>query len=236
MLLQKGLKGRLKILGDDLGLDFKKANNNFLEEFKKLIKIRNLIVHNEGLADSDFVILYGENKIKKGDSIKIESKYLTDSLALVYFIGCYVLQEMQLKTSGNSLKSEDFVIVNPMHRLLKNGQYRFLRSIYDYGLEVKMDGISRKMIIINYCIGLKKQNIDKKHIERVLNEEDWSVLSLDFEMALSVLKGDDNKFYDILEILIKNKEIGKHELQEWELFSFYKKKTRFKALQKKVLK
>ncbi len=232
LLIQKGFKDRLKILKEvlDIGITNEKLRINAL---LKLVKIRNLIVHNEGKADADFIKMYGIEGMKIGDLIKVSKEYLLESLYLVYFIGSYLLQEAQLKYSSDSLKSEDYIINNVMHWFIKNNNYNYLGQIYAYSKERKLDQINEKMIVINYCIGLKKQGKDLDKIDFFLKKEDWSAVTLEFKMSLAVLREDDISFYSILEKMLKTKIIGQDELVDWEIFLFYKKRKRFKMLVKK---
>lgn len=229
LLIQKGFKERLKILKDILGIDLPQKNT-IVSELLKLIKIRNLIVHNEGKADSNFVKLYGTDGVKVGDSIKVSKDYLIDSLYLVYFFGSFLLQEAQLKFSKEKIKSEEFIINDVIHRLVKKCNYTYLGQIYTYVKEKPLDQINQKMAIINYCIGLKKKGTDTSKIIVILDKEDWSAVPLDFLMSIAVLKDDEESFYKYLEQAIKNKIVGKPELEEWEIFSFYRKKRKFKSI------
>jgi hypothetical protein len=235
LLLQKGLRERLKILSDKLKISFS-GEDTLIKEFKKLIKIRNLIVHNEGRADSEFAEEYNEENIKKGEKIKISEKYLKKSLALVYFVGSYVLQMLQSKLEETLVPADEFILNNTLHNLLKKESYEFNRMIYDYAIKNEIDEVNRKMIVINYCIGIKRQGKEVEHIDKVLDKEDWTVITPDFEMAIECLKGNDDKFYKILGELIKSKKVGKWELENWELFSAHKKKPKFKAIKLKSSK
>lgn len=233
LLINNGFWNKLKILQKELDISVSEAGQH-MDEIKKLIKIRNLIVHNESRADEEFATLYGEEKIQKGETLKISQKYLKESLTLIYFIGGYILQTIQVKLSTNSIKSEEYILNDVIHRLIQKNEFRFLRSIYDVAMVGGFDDLIRKMIIINYCIGLKKKGKAKDHIERVLEKEDWSAASDSFQMAIEALKDNDEAFYHIFKKLVKNKTIRKEELREWEIFSFYKKKLKFIKLQKKL--
>ena len=231
LLLRSGFKEKIKILTDDLGIDFpnKTEHVNFL---LKAVKIRNLIVHNEAKIDSDFLKHYASDKAKVGDNLKISKEYLVDTLLLVYFIGGYILQAAQLKYSREPIGTDEYILNDAMHRLLKHRSYKFLRSLYDYAKSHNLDSQNHKMVVINYCIGLKKQGKDEDHIQQVLKEEDWTSVSADFRMALAALHGDDEGFYKYLSQLIKTKHLSTMEIDEWEIFTFYNKKKKFKDLVK----
>lgn len=232
ILVQEGIASRLNTLSHSMGFDISPIDKS-LADVKKLVKIRNLIVHNDGIADSEYNHKYGDKENKVGDKIRLSHKYLTDSLYLVYFLGTYILQGAQLHFS-EKIESREFLLNNVLHELIKNGQHGFSRHVYDFALNNKIDSLNKKLITINYCIGLKKQGKTVEHIQKVLNLEDWSIKKEDFEMCKAALLEKHADFYFNLERLIKDKKITKNEIDDWIVFHFYKNKPRFKSLVKKI--
>ncbi|OGI86624.1 hypothetical protein A3A05_03550 [Candidatus Nomurabacteria bacterium RIFCSPLOWO2_01_FULL_41_12] len=232
LLIEEGLNRKLQVLKKDMGLNLDSINKN-LEELKKLIKIRNLIVHNEGQMDREYIKKYGDKTSELNKNIIVTDKYLNDSLFLLYFIGTYIIQEAQFSFS-EEIKKKNFLLINPMHYLVKHEQYHLLRSIYDFVLNPKISASERKYIVINYCIGLKKQGRKLEDIEKVLMLEDWSLTRDDFEMCKSALLDKDQEFYKYLKKVIKAKEIGLEEINTWAIFTFHKDKQEFKSIVKNV--
>ena len=234
LLLQKGVRERLNIIKDDLGIIIP-DNGGCIKELKKLVKMRNLIVHNESRIDAEFISLYGDGKVKIDETLKVDQKYLKDSVELVYFVGSFILQSAQTKFSKKPIHRNDYIINDAMHYLVEIERYDLLRPIYDFALiEGNLNDVNKRMIIINYCIALKKQGKPLEHIEKVLEVEDWTSTSDDFEMALNALRGNDKGFYELLNKSIQSKAIGLYELQTWEIFGFYRKKSQFKNLLEKA--
>ena len=232
LLIRDGINERLNILSKEVGIDIN-AIDKHLTDLKKLVKIRNLIVHNECVADSEYIKKYGDGKIKVGDRINLSQKYLTDSLYLVYFLGAYILQDMQMHFSKN-LKSKGSLLNNPLHAFIKAGQHNFSRAIYDFALNNKIDDLNKKCIIINFCVGLKKQGKSNEHINRIITLEDWSIEKDDFEMCKAALLDKHEIFYSYLNKGIKDEEITICEIDEWIIFDFYRNKSKFKLLRKKL--
>lgn len=232
LLIRDGINERLNILSKEVGIDINTIDKHLID-LKKLVKIRNLIVHNECVADSEYIKKYGDGKTKVGDKINLSQKYLTDSLYLVYFLGAYILQDMQMHFSKN-LKSKGSLLNDPLHAFIKVGQHNFSRSIYDFALNNKIDDLNKKCIIINFCVGLKKQGKSNEHINRIIALEDWSIKSDDFEMCKAALLDKHEFFYSYLNKGIKDKEITICEIDEWIIFDFYRNKSKFKLLRKKL--
>ena len=97
-----------------------------------------------------------------------------------------------------------------------------------------MDEINKKLIVVNFCIGLKKQGKETEHIKKVLDLEDWSLGKDEFEMCKNALLENHKNFYIQLEKLIKNKIITREELDDWTIFDFYREEPKFKALSKNI--
>jgi hypothetical protein len=53
-------------------------------------------------------------------------------------------------------------------------------------------------------------------------------------MCKAVLLDNDNLFYSILGELVEHKELTKDELSDWEIFCFYKNKTKFNKIKKNL--
>ncbi len=237
ILREEGLASKISMLKDVFNINFDSIRD-YISEVEKIIKIRNLIVHNSGLADNEFISKYGDNKIKKGEKIKIEKEYVSHSLYLMYFFGSYILQDIQLRFSKEALTDSDFILNDVLHYLIQKKQLKFSRSVYDFIIsnQDKIEDINKKMVVINYCISQKKQGKNNEHIQKILDIQDWSIKSDDFEMCKAALVGDDINFFKYLNILIKNKKINKKEINDWEIFDFYKSKKDFKLLSNKIKK
>ncbi|KKU50449.1 MAG: hypothetical protein UX71_C0001G0104 [Parcubacteria group bacterium GW2011_GWA1_47_10] len=228
LLIEQGLDRKLKVLRKDMALNLDPINKN-LEDLKKLIKIRNLIVHNEGRMDKEYIKKYGDKKSELNKDIIIADKYLNDSLLLLYFIGTYIIQEAQLNFS-EEIKKKNFLLINPLHYLVKHEQYHLLRPIYNFISNPKINASEKKYIVINYCTGLKKQGKKLQDIEKVLELEDWSLTRDDFDMCKAALLDKHTVFYKYLKKLIKAKTVGKEEIDDWAIFAFYKNKSEFKSI------
>ncbi|PCI30785.1 hypothetical protein COB52_00900, partial [Candidatus Kaiserbacteria bacterium] len=211
-------------------------NEDHLFELNKLIKTRNLIVHNSSRADKEYVRKYGIKKMKEGDNIPICKHYLKDSLSLIFYVGSYLLQATQINQTKEKLTTRDFVLNDVMHELVKKEKYTFLKELYNTANSIGLDDMNRKMMIINFCVGLKKQGKSKSHIEKVLIKEDWSVEDPNIALCLAALRDEDEEFYSRLRRLIKNGNLSDEDLVDWEVFSFYRKKTKFREIVKRVIK
>jgi hypothetical protein len=223
------------MLKDVFNVNFDKIKD-FILDIEKVIKIRNLIVHNSSSADNEYVTKFGSGETKKGDKIKIDKEYVNQSLHLIYFFGSYFLQDIQLRFSKKEVTEDEFIINDVIHFLIKNNELRFSRSIYDFVIdnESRIKDANKKRVLINYCISQKKQGKDVGHIEKILNTQDWSVKSDDFEMCKYALLDDHINFYKCFKKLVKNKTIKKDEINNWEIFSFYSSKKEFKSLISKI--
>jgi len=235
ILLNEGVKNRFQILQTEMGIRLPK-NQDHIKEINKLIKTRNLVVHNSCKADKEYVSNYGEGKIKIGDQLRFTNKNLEDSLALILFMGGYILQLCQLKHKSRQIESRDFILNDVIHLLVKKNNFAYLREIYDLSKNIKLNDSNKKVIVINYCIGQVKQGKKKKHILEILNKEDWSDISPEVKLCLLALKEEHKEFYTLLKKMIKDGIIGKLEILDWEIFTLYSKKPEFRDVVKNIIK
>ncbi len=236
ILLREGVQSRLKILKDELELVVPQKTEH-VNKFYKLIKIRNLIVHNSCQADSEYSKKYSDKtKVKVGDSIHLNKDYLHDALATALFFCGVILQSAQLKFPEKNVTGGSYIMNDVMHELLKIDQFDYVNEIYKLADELELDDLNQKMIIVNYCIGLKKQGKTARKIEKELDKHDWSLIEpeSDFQLALFALKGQDKDFYKLLETLIKKKKIKEEEILDWQIFSLYNRKTKYREILKKT--
>ncbi len=235
ILLNEGIKDRFRILKEDMGITLP-DNKEHLDELNKLIKTRNLIVHNSCCADQEYIKKYGSKGMEKGSHIPLNKQYLLDSLALVFYIGGFILQSVQIKYADKKLDDRDFILNDLIHELVKKEKFTYIKELYNASKIFTLTDMTKKMIVINFCIGAKKQGRSKQHIDQILEKEDWSVEDDDLSLYLYALKDQHNMFYSHLKKLIKNNQIRKRELLEWEIFTFYRKKAKFREIIKKVIK
>ncbi len=237
ILLRGGPHDRLKILKNELGLVVPDKTEH-LNEFYKLIKIRNLIIHNSCKMDNEYLRKFATNEEKDKSSVKIDKDYVSDGLAITLFFCGVILQSAQTKFANKKIESKDYILNDVMHTLLKRHKYSYLEEIYQSIDKFGLDEVTKRMIVVNYCIGLKKQGKSLKKVIQELDKHDWSLAGKDneFKLCLHALKDEDKDFYQTLETLIKRDIITEQHILDWELFSLYSKKKKYREIIKKQIK
>jgi len=235
ILLNEGIRNRFKILKEEMGIILPN-NQEHLQELDKLIKTRNLIVHNSCNADQEYIKKYSTESLKKGNEIPLDREYVLNSLALAFYVGGFILQSTQIKYTDKKLNSSDFILNDLIHELVKKEKYTYLKEIYNVSQELALDDSTKKMIVINFCIGAKKQKKSKEHIEKILIKEDWSMADDYISLCLYALRDKHELFYSQLKKLIKDKRITGKKILEWQIFTLYRKKAKFREIIKKVIK
>lgn len=238
LLLHKGIQERLKEFRD-IGLMIP-TKTDHIHELNKLIKIRNLVVHNACQVDKDFEKKYATKDEKVGDSIELTKEYLAESLSVALYFCGVLIQSAQIELVKDKKDDNEHFLHDVTHKLLKEEKYQYLDEIYKLVFvdEMNIDDINKKIITINYCIGLKKQNKTQNRIDKELDKQDWTSVQdeTDLQMCLHALKGEDKKFYDTLDILIERKKISQTELLDWEIFKLYSRKKKYREIVKKQIK
>lgn len=234
-LLHKGIQERLKVF-KEIGLTVP-TKSEHLYELNKLIKIRNLIVHNSSQCDTEYEKKYAKKGEKNGDALILDKDYLQEAIAVTLYFCGVLIQSAQVKLLKDDTGKNKHFIHDVAHKLLKDGRYHFLAEMYDSIESLGIDDINKKIIVINYCIGLKKQGKSQAKINKELDRYDWSLVQeeTDLQMCLHALRGDDVKFYITLENLIKRKKVDQSDLLDWEIFKLYSGNARFRQIVRKEL-
>jgi hypothetical protein len=201
----------------------------------KLIELsqrRNLLVHNDGKINRHYLNKAPNNLIddgmKEGDQIEVTSSYLMSSIYVVYLIGIILIQQCFRKWEKESTDELDNMLIDLLFDSLMEQNYTFTESLADYiySIDIKNDK-NLRMMAVNHCIALREQE-RLEEVEKVLSKYDWSAVSLEFELALSALRSQENKVYTILDKVIAIDKIDASALNKWPLFSNFRNTERFR--------
>ncbi len=233
ILFKEGVKNRLKFFKKELNLKVPESTEH-INEFNKLIKLRNLIVHNSCVADKEYIKKYGNKEVGEGE-IDITEEYLHEALMVCFYICGFILQSAQIMMHKKHLKSGDYFLNELAHELLKKRKFSYLSEVYKISQDLELDEVNKKMIAINYCLGLKLQKKSSESIEKVLGSYDWSAVGLTLELGLHALRDQDELFYEKLSKEIKDKNLGISEIREWAIFGLYNNKKKYRGIIKELV-
>ncbi len=222
LILRKSIKERLAIL-KKIGVFFPQDSQS-IQELTKLLKIRNLIVHNASCVDKDYLKSYGDGVIKRGDELQISNEYLLSAITCSFYVCGLVLHCAQIAFHSKHLKEDNYFIQNITHILVGKNRFEYVKEIYDSMEQLKITEIKKKSVVISYCVSLRKQNKKIKSIRKIIDKYTWS--SSDEILTSGVL---DNKvlFYKKLEEVVNERKISIRQLMTWQVFMLFKNEEAF---------
>ena len=210
---------------------------NYISEYKDyLVEVaqrRNILVHNDGIINKHYLKkidnkLFSEELIE-GKKIQVSSEYLLERIELIYITGIILIQESFRKWTKKYDECNS-ILTDIIFESLQEKKYSFVEKLSKYIHSIKFDNEKDyKVLIINHCLALKRQDkIDKMKEE--LNKHDWSAVSNEFKLALAILKNEDEKVYKELNNSIMTNIIDEDSLESWPLFEEYRDQDKFKEI------
>jgi hypothetical protein len=190
-----------------------------------------LIIHNDGKINRHYLNKspkqLRDDGAKEGDQINVTSAYLTAEIRSVYLVGTVLIQQCFRKWEKENIESLNDLLVNLMFDSLVDEDYEFTENLaeYAYSIDMKSDKCLR-IVVINHCIALREKGMIEE-MDKVFYKYDWSATSLCFELALNVLRNEEDKAYEILDRALMINEISEVEIDSWPLFSCFRTTERF---------
>lgn len=166
-----------------------KDEENFIEFFLR----RNLIIHNNSIINNKYLsainVSEDDKKMLCGQEINVTKDYLSYNFDIIFTIvikaSFYVLK----KKFRNNMDELFYIFENIAFKNLETEEYNLAYNIYDllWRESEKFSANCRIILSINYMQSLKWT--DKiKEMEKVLLDEDFSLVNDEHNMCLCILK------------------------------------------------
>jgi hypothetical protein len=209
-----------------------KPIEKYSEKLIEASQRRNLLVHNDGRINRHYLSKAPtsliDDGVKEGDPIQVVSSYLLSRIQMVQLVGTILIQQCFRKWEKENIDTLNSMLIGLLFDSLVEKNYAFTESLAEYinSIDIKNDRDLRIMVV-NHCIALREQG-KLEEMEGVLSKYDWSAVALNFELALTALRSQEDKIYAILDNAILIGEIDSSNLNEWPLFSNFRNTERFK--------
>lgn len=205
---------------------------------------RNLIVHCDGVVSDQYIKICKsegwifDKKIVKGVQLKIDPDYLFKAFFLAKEVGFKLAQVLWRINFKDKIKDADTELLSYVYDLLLAEDWKLSKNIGKFGFEhpSKDDDVYNQMIRINYAQALKWSGSSDQAL-KIINEKDWRSSSLDFQLAVAVLKNDFATASKIMKrIGVKGDHVNEKSYQSWPLFREFRKSTKFLQSYRKIFK
>jgi hypothetical protein len=213
--------------------------------FVELTERRNLFAHCGGKISSQYISICKENRIeinkdyKVGYELYVTSQYLESSYKCLYELAVKLTHVIWRKLRPKDLSNADQDLNKICYNLIDVGSYTLADTLLEFAtntIKNHFDGSSLNFFIINKALS-KKLGGDKKAAHEIINKQDWSHISSDFNLAKEVLLGNDDKVFLLMKKIGKKSEyIDKTSYRNWPLFKDLRKNKNFQETFKQIYK
>lgn len=239
IIMRQNIFDWIKILKDKHGVSID-INNLYFKEFIEAYYRRNILVHNNGIINNDYII--GLKKVGlevrdsyKGRKVRIDTDYILKVIdASIYTVFNFVYNIMKLFEDEN----EDFAgeILNYGMDLIISKKYKLAKEMF-YKLKdnKKVTEEIRIYSKINYWQTFKwDNNFDK--VKNDVEKFDASANNETIQLAIYSLLDEYEKSFEIINKRFENNNKDYElagMLEEWPIFQGLRKQTEYNNLKEK---
>lgn len=239
IIMRQNIFDWIKILKDKHGVSID-INNLYFKEFIEAYYRRNILVHNNGIINNDYII--GLKKVGlevrdsyKGRKVRIDTDYILKVIdASIYTVFNFVYNIMKLFEDEN----EDFAgeILNYGMDLIISKKYKLAKEMF-YKLKdnKKVTEEIRIYSKINYWQTFKwDNNFDK--VKNDVEKFDASANNETIQLAIYSLLDEYEKSFEIINNRFENNNKDYElagMLEEWPIFQGLRKQTEYNNLKEK---
>ena len=204
--------------------------------FIELTERRNLLVHCDGIVSEQYLQKCKKNGVTLSNEITIGSKlgvdrrYLDSVYHCLYEIPVKLTQVLWRKIFKDEVTDADASLINISFELIHEEQYELAQRLLDFGTKtLKSWGSdsSRRTLIINRAQAYyHDEQVSTCH--EILNKEDWSSCSDDFQLCVKVLKENYEESREIMLRIGKSGPVAEADYIDWPVFRKFRDTKIFK--------
>lgn len=201
-----------------------KEECNFLTE---LYATRNVIVHNCGIVNEQYLKNAKFTEYKLGEKVKVDDDFIKKSFECIKTIMlCIMVEGMRLE-KDNKDENSDAIFGFAFDELVLNNyncSKTVFKALYDSPFT---NEINKQMSRVNHWIA-KIELYGLESVKTEIENFDVSALEPTFLMAKNILLSKYKEATEVLIELCENKKIYSLEFEEWPLFKKYKSTNEYK--------
>jgi hypothetical protein len=203
-------------------------------QFIELTERRNLFVHTGGKVSAQYIENCGEHgvdckDVQRGQVLAVTPAYFRHAYEAMYEIGVKLAHVFWRKLRPEERDRADGHLVEITYELLAEGKFKIAQALLDFAVEVLKDHASadhRLRFVINRIQAYKWAG-DSVRARELLDKEDFSALSDQYQLADAVLRDDFVKAVALVNRIGKSGVITLGDYREWPLFQTLRKQAEF---------
>lgn len=193
-----------------------------------------MFVHADGYVSRQYVKVCNdagyefENEPSLGDQLAADPKYFEKSTTVILQLGIMLAQTLWRKIAPDELESADNNLISVIFELLKRGRNSRALGLAVFGANLPRwaDDSSRRINIVNLA-QCHKWLGDNNEMNHVLDTEDWSACSDDFQLCIAVLRENTEDIAHFMKKIGRKGNIGKTAYMTWPIFKKWRKSEEF---------
>ncbi|MCK4587281.1 MAG: hypothetical protein KAU29_08060 [Gammaproteobacteria bacterium] len=211
-----------------------------LPSWKNFIEItgrRNLLVHSDGIVNSQYITNCKNSQypldesLSIGDKLSVDPDYYKAACDYIAEIGIKLNQVMWRKLLPSDAEQADSSIISVSYNLLLRSDYHLAEEILMFATTPPFkcsSGENSLYLKINLAIALKSQE-KYEECENLIQSVDWSALSDMFKLASYVLTDNFDEASATMRRIGNTGRPKKIEYANWPLFKWFRKTDQFKT-------
>lgn len=205
----------------------------YFEEFKEIYYRRNIVVHNNGKVNNEYITNVPDNfrkGVELGQILTCTKEYMNRALNLS-FIMVYGMFISASKLEDDKSKFNE-QLFNLGFEHLSNSDWDISEMIFGYLSKYRnQPEIDRTMSLINYWISKKNNASGYEAVKSEIESVDFSASKVDFQIAKAVLLDDYDRVNELIEQDFP--VFPSSCFETWPLFIGYRKSSQYTELKQK---
>jgi hypothetical protein len=215
-------------------------------EFVELSQRRNLLVHNGGRVNEQYLLMCDREGYKfkdrpdVGEALLPDSMYFARAVVITSKVGFMLTHTLWRKLFPEEVQSAHQAANSTIYEILRDKRWRTTSHLAEFSLNEQMtksiSDLDLRIRIINAAIACKALGQDeraKAHVASI----DWSASYRDFKLAIAVL---EDRFSDAAEIMKsigpKGEIVSELAYHEWPLFHKFRESAEFLNAYQEIFK
>lgn len=241
-ILRKSHAEHFEILERKFNIKLKK-DLDIWPHFIELMERRNLFVHCDGVVSSQYITVCTEHGVNfnsplaVGTKLEVDPEYLHNAFTALCEIAIKLCHVLWRKVFPEEREAADQALLNLTFELIQRGRHKLTITIAEFATKLPkhFDDTYKRKFVINLAQAYKYTGETKKCSE-LLASHDWSSITYEFKLAVSVLRDDFVAAAAHMEKATSTGEISEHNLLEWRIFQDFRETEQFKETFTKIFK
>ncbi|MGX9367249.1 hypothetical protein ACTVJH_14625 [Desulfoplanes sp. PS50] len=214
---------QIKFLNDTFGINFQSTYKE-TDLLNELILTRHLFVHCGGIATAEYVNKLAKlkstilQKCEVGKKVTLNPSYIISSWGKIYVAGTELIHLIAKKIAPEHHELYNNFINNSAFQNIQKNQLDSAIKILEYAVSTYIEATKTLWIIKLNLAQAYKWNNEEDKCNDILYSSEWDVANSVFDLCVSSLRDEAEKFSCLLKEVASKKQLSITELYEWPIF------------------